>query len=247
MMKRAVLVVAAVTVLAVAIALIAGQRAKSTYSSSCLVRFSLPLTSGTGTNYFDVNQTVALNELNRALHASVYGQAAKNVGTDVVGLAARTRIDPGPRAAFFTVTVTNTRSGQSGVESAAVCAALRDQLVRQRAAQRDAEAARLNDQLVDVGTRRDALGALPSPTTVEASELLALDAAYKQNLAQLAATLAAPADVVTSTPASAPASASTDDTARNLRIALAAVPLTCFLLLVLYQEISKRRPDVVPA
>jgi hypothetical protein len=46
---------------------------------------------------------------------------------------------------------------------------------------------------------------------------------------------------VTSTATSAPADASPDDTGRDVRIALAAVPLTCFLLLVLFQQSSTRR------
>src|SRR5947209_7371157 len=130
MVKRGALVVAAMIVLAVAVGVIAGQRSEKTFSSSCLVRFSLPLTAGTGTNYFDVNQTVAINELDRALRASVYGQAATAIGADAGSLAAGTRIEPGPKGAFFTVTVTNAQSEPSRVEAGAVCAALREQLIR---------------------------------------------------------------------------------------------------------------------
>lgn len=240
MLKRAALVVAAVTLVAVVVAVVAGRQTAKTYSSSCLVRFSLPLTAATGTNYFDVNQTVALNELDRAVRGSTYAQAAKLARTDA-SLASRTHIQPGTRGSFFTVTVTNTRAGQAGVEAGAVCTTLRDQLIRQRAAQRDAEAARLNAQLVDLRTQRDSLAGSNRRTSVENAELQAVDTAYNQNLAQLAATLAAPADIVTSTATSAPADASPDDLGRNVRIALAAVPLTCFLLLVLFQQSSRRR------
>ena len=241
MVKRGVLLVASVVVLAVTVAIVAGRRSDAEFDSTCLVRFSLPLTSGTGTNYFDVNQTVALNELFRALRGPIYVQASQATGVAPATLAGRTKITPGARSTFFNVTVRNASSAKSAAEAGAVCTSLRDLLIRQRAAQRDAETARLQTQLVALGTRRDELVALRAPSEAETSELTALDAAYKANVALVAVTLARSADIVTSTAVSEPTEISADSTAQNLRIALAAVPLTCFLVIVVAEQGSKRR------
>lgn len=241
MLKRMGMPVAAIVAIAVIVAVVAARQADTSYTSTCLVRFSLPLTSGTGTSYFDVNQTVAGNELDRALRGPVYVQAASAAGTDPAGLAARTSIQPGTRVAYFAVTITNKNAQRSKTEAGAVCDALRGQLIHQRAAQRDAEASQLDAQLVDLANRRELLRTTPDRSDVDNLELTSVDTAYAANLNALATTLARPADVISSTAAGDPVATSSDNTAQNLRVAAGAIPLTCFLVFVIAEQSSKRR------
>lgn len=244
--RRYVTPCAAVVIVAIVVAVLASGRHPTRYQASCLTRFSVPLTAATGTNYFDVQETVALGELARAQRGPLFVNASRGSGVTPTSLAARTQIVPGPLDTYFGVSVTDGRPVRAAVLATALCAELATQLSDQRDAERAVNALQIRDQLVALENRRVSLAAAITPGAPPTPEIQALDAAIVENRAQYGRTLALPRDFVTSTQAVGSSRVAASALRRNLQVAAGAVPLTWFLLIMIGESTRRSARDAPP-
>lgn len=240
MLRRYLPQFVAVAVLALVIAVGVSLHHATQYQGRCITRFGVPLTSATGTNYFDVQQTVAAGELARAERGPLFVNAARATGLSATTLAGETTITPGPLDTYFQVSVTDRRAGRAADSATELCKELGAALSSQRSEERAADAKQVHTQLEALFSQRAQLppGSTGLPPSSGGSSI---DNATQAALQHLGQTLALPNDLVATTRSGPAQRESSARLRRNLEVAAGAIPLTWFLLVLLGESV--RRPE----
>lgn len=243
MMRRYVAAVVAVFVVSVGSGFVVYQaRTERGFVASCVFQGAPPVTGQLPTpDLLNANAEVAQESVRVAQQSDLYARVAAANGTTAGALAGETKVVPAI-GSLYVVTVRDPNASRAVRLSNALCGAHVAQINAQRRADRDAQAASLQQQVARLESRAATLSAKPARTSGEDAELGATAAAIAGSRAQVATVLSAPVggvSVVTASRGAGPYRSGS--LTRNLIVGLVAAVLISFLVVLVGEVVEERR------
>lgn len=245
MLRRYVLPCVVIYVVAAIVGVAVTRSAGSTFSASCSIEISEPVTQQKlGSDFFAFNQKLAQTLVFGALDPNVYQKAAPTGNVTVDELAQNTTVSAGTSTLPATIAVTNPDAHRAAILANAMCNYLVDEIKNQQSALRAAQSSVVADRIGELVAQRNQVASLaPDQRTPSQQAVLdADDAAIKNLKLELASTLSAPPNLVTVLSlSSAGALVESHNYTRNLLIAGVAATLAVFLVILAGEILVERR------